>query len=747
MQAASQDGVSQDAASQGAQGDADRTWSLQAERVLIHEPLISCLRIVAGHFGRRTSEAALTAGLPISKGEVTPQLFVRAADRADMKAVLVEKSIEALAQERNFPVLVRLQGSRACILWDVKRGRGGRIGLVVEYPETAGETKIVAQSELEKIHSGYAFFVRPVSRLDERAGPAKVEQARDWFWGALKENMKIYRDVAIAAVMINMFALVSSLFIMIVYDRVVPNQAFETLWVLAIGVFIVFIFDFILKNLRAYFLDISGRHADVKISSRLFEQIMAIKMAQRPASAGVLANHMREFEGIRDFFTSATMVALIDLPFIFFFILLIFVIGGPIAFVPLAAIPLLVAGGYLGQKAMEGVIRQSMNENAQKNALLFETVSGLETIKTQSAEGHAQRKWEELTDRSSRTAVKSRRLSALVMNYSIFVQQLVNVVLVIIGVYMIAAGNLSMGGLIASVILSGRAMAPLSQVASLLTRLKQSQEALVQLDALMQKEVERPAGKTFVSKGDIRGEIMFKNVTFHYPQQNIPALRDVSFGLRAGEKVAVIGAVGSGKTTLERLLMNLYQPDSGSVQIDGTDVRQIDPGDLRRSIGVVQQSPHLFYGSIRENITMGYETAPDKAVQQAAAQAGVAEFLGDTEHGLDTQVGERGEALSGGQQQSVAVARALLYDPPIMILDEPTASMDPASEKRLLKRLETLCENKTTFLITHKATLLSMVDKVILMDKGRIVAFGPRDEIIKGLQERRYGTQAENTDV
>ena len=722
------------------------SWSLQAERVLVHDPLVSCLRIIAGHFGRRTSETALTSGLPVPKKGITPQLFVRAAQRADMQASLVEKNLDGILQDKNFPCLLKLEGGQGCIIWDVKQS-GHKTWLVVEYPETAGERKQIAQDDLTQSYSGYAFFVRPVSRLDDRVGPAKIDQASDWFWGTLKENMKIYRDVILAAVMINTFALGSSLFIMIVYDRVVPNAAFETLWVLAIGVFIVFVFDLILKNLRAYFLDVSGRHADVKISSRLFEQIMAIKMAERPSSAGVLANHMREFEGIRDFFTSATMVALIDLPFIFMFIGLIFIIGGPIAIVPLAAIPILAIAGYFGQRAMEDVICQSMNENAQKNALLFETVSGLETIKTQSAEGHAQRKWEELTDRASRTAVQSRRLSAVVMHFSVFVQQITNIILVIVGVYLIAGGNLSMGGLIAAVILSGRAMAPLSQVTGLLTRFKQSQEALLQLDALMKKEVERPAGKTFISKPDIRGDISFKNVTFHYPGQNLPALRDISFDMKAGEKIAVIGAVGSGKTTLERLLMNLYQPESGSVQVDGTDVRQIDPGDLRRAVGVVQQVPHLFYGSIRENITMGYENAPESAVLQAAQQSGVIEFLGDTEHGLDTQIGERGEALSGGQQQAVAVARALLYDPPIMILDEPTASMDPASEKRLLKRLQTLCAEKTTFLITHKATLLGMVDKIILMDRGQVAAFGPRDEIIEGLQSRKYGTQAENTDV
>jgi ATP-binding cassette subfamily C protein LapB len=547
--------------------------------------------------------------------------------------------------------------------------------------------------------------------------------------------------------MINLFALASPLFIMNVYDRVIPNNAFETLWVLAAGVGIVFLFDFILKNLRAHFLDVAGRKADVKISSQLYEQIMGMTMSARPGSAGVLASNMKEFEGLRDFFTSSTMVALVDFPFVILFILLIMLIGGWVAVVPAVAVPLILVVGLLLQKPMQKIIRQSMNESALKNAQLFETITGLETIKMQAAEGYVQRKWEELNDKASRTSVKARRISAFALNYTVLIQQVTNVAVVIAGVYLISEGLLSMGALIACVILSGRAMAPLAQVAGLLTRMNQSKEALSQLDELMKKEVERPAGKHFISKPTIEGRIEFKDVIFHYPDQAVPALNHMSFVIEPGDRVGIIGAVGSGKTTIERLIVNLYKPDSGSVQIDGTDVRQIDPGDLRRSIGAVQQDPQLFYGSVRENITMGHETAPERAVIRAAEMAGVMEFLRDSPHGLDTLVGERGEALSGGQRQAVAIARSLLYDPPVMILDEPTASMDPASENRLKKRLNKLCEGKTTLLITHKGSMLGIVEKLILIDRGKLVAFGPKDEVIANLQARQYGTQAENTDV
>lgn len=734
-------------------------WPLEADRVAIHDPLVNCLKLLAGHYGRRASVASLTSGLPIPKQGITPVLFQRAAERANLNAHMVERPLDSLAIAPNLPCIMVLEGNQSCILWEVKQPELKKkvkkkniqvhpdARFVVQFPETEDDRIEMPLQELLKIYSGYVFYVRPIARIDDRAGPAEIDNARSWFWSALWENRKIYTEVVAAAIMINLFALGSSLFVMNVYDRVVPNNAIETLWVLAVGVLIVYVFDFLLKNLRSHFLDHAGRKADIKVSARLFEQMLGMTMEARPASAGVMASHMREFESLRDFFTSATMAALIDLPFIFFFIAIIAIIGGPIAFVPLFAIPIVLAVGMSLQKPLQAAIKQSMMESALKNALLFETISGLETVKVQAAEGHTQRRWEELTDKASRTSVKTRKVNSFALNFATFVQQLVSVFVVIVGVFLIKEGDISMGALIACVILSGRAMAPLAQIAGLLTRMHQSAEGLRQLDVLMKKDVERPAGKHFISMPSIQGKVEFRDVLFHYPKQTVPALNNLNFNLEPGDHVGVIGAVGSGKTTIERLLINLYQPESGSVQLDGTDVRQIDPGDLRRNVGAVQQSPQLFFGSVRENITMGHEMAPDRAVLRAAELAGVTEFLKESQAGLDTQVGERGEALSGGQRQAVAIARALLYDPPVLILDEPTASMDPASENRLRKRLHHVTEGRTTLLITHKGSMLTLVDKLILLDRGRLIAFGPKDEVIRKLQARQYGTAAEKTDV
>lgn len=726
------------------------SWPLEADRIAIKDPLLECLQIVSGLYGRRISTTALAAGLPIPKDGITPTLLVRAAERADLSARLVDKSLEAIAIMPNLPCILVLEGAQACIVTEVhtpkndkrvlKKGRAHPDTVFrIILPETPEEVRDYPLKALSKVYAGNAFFMRPVARLDDRAGPAELEEGRDWFWSAIRENKSIYVEVMLAAIVINIFTAVSPLFVMNVYDRVVPNGAFPTLWVLALGMGMAYVFDLILKNLRSFFIEVAGRRADVKISSRIFEQVLGMKMTERPASAGVLTANMREFDSLRDFFTSATMIALIDLPFAVLFIAIIAILGGPVVFAVIAAIPIVIGISWYKQRRIQPIIQQSMAENALKNAMLFESVTGLETVKVQAAEGHLQRQWEELSNRASRTSVQMRKISSSILYWAAFIQSLAGICVIIIGVYLIADAKLTMGALVASYMLANRALAPLSQIAGLMTRMHQTKESLAQLNNLMSKKVERPKGRHFISMPTVRGKIELRDVVFAYPNQTVAALNNVNLTINPGEHIGIIGAVGSGKTTLQRLIQNLYEPKSGAILLDGTDVRQIDPGDLRRSIGVIQQRPQLFYGSVRQNITMGHETVSDRAVMRAAELSGVMDFLRDTQHGLDTQVGERGEQLSGGQQQAVAVARALLYDPPILIMDEPTSSLDPASEIRLLRRLEVLVRNRTILLITHKATMLSLVDKLMLMDRGRILAAGPKDEIMRRLSSGEFG--------
>jgi ATP-binding cassette subfamily C protein LapB len=624
-----------------------------------------------------------------------------------------------------------LKDGKSCVLERIEKGETARL----IFPETGVGVRPVPMGELARDYIGYAIFAHPEYRLDGRVEMIEAAPPKSWFWGTLAEFWPIYSEVLLAALLINLFALATPLFIMNVYDRVVPNQAIETLWVLAIGVAVVFLFDFLLRNLRSYFADVAGRGADAIIASRLFERMMGMRMAVRPPSAGALASQMREFETLRDFFTSATLLTLVDLPFIFLFIGIIWFIGGPIAYVPLTAVPIIVIAGILLQIPMHRVVNRTVRESAQKHALLFEAIGGLETVKGMGAEGRLQRDWETFVDRTSDTATKARSLSTIAVSIAALGQNMVMVGVVIFGVYLIAEGELTVGALVACTILAGRAMAPLAGVAGVCTRFQQSRAALKGLDQIMHLPVERPSERTFLSRPDLKGDITFDKVEFSYPNQEIQALRGLAFRAKAGERIGVVGRVGSGKSTLGRLVLGLFDPDSGAVLVDGTDVRQIDPAELRRKIGYIPQDSYLFFGSVKDNIALAAPNADDAAILKAARIAGVEDFVRTHPKGFDLPVGERGESLSGGQRQAISIARALLNDPPIMVFDEPTSAMDNASENRFKGRLTEILPGKTLILITHRPSMLSLVNRLIVVEGGRVVADGPKDEVLQRLNK------------
>lgn len=709
-------------------------WEAEGDRLKIEDPLLECLVILAGENGRKTSMAALTSGLPVSKeGFASPALFARAAERVNMSPRLVKRPLKEILASPSLPCILVLNNNYACILRRVSKDAA-----FVSYPERPSEVTQIKIAKLEEMFRGYAFFVGNKLRMDDRLGPSKAVRPKNWFWDIISRHRPIYYQVAFATLIINILALVSPIYIMNVYDRVLPNNAFDTLIALSIGAGFAMIFDFILKNLRAHFLDAAGRKSDIRISARIYEHILNVKMSKRPPSSGALADNMREFETLRDFFTSATVTTLIDMPFSLFFIFLIYVIGGALAIVPFFVLLAIIGFGFLIQKPLGRAVEEHMREGAYKSSILIETLNGLESIKNQASESHTQRKWEEIVEKSSETSLKTRFIASLGVNFTGLMASFSSILIAFYGVYLSAAGDVSAGALIACVILSGRVIAPMAQFANVITRFNQSKMALARLNDLMELPLEREENKKYISKPVLKGEINFNKVSFRYPNVNQNTLTKFAMKVAPGDTVAIIGAVGCGKTTLHRLLMNLYEPTDGSVEIDGLDVRQIEPGDLRRNIGVAQQDAYMFYGTVRDNITMGHEAVSDAAVLRAAELAGVTEFMKGSSMGLDTQVGERGHYLSGGQRQAIAIARALLYDPPILILDEPTASIDPKSEKILYQKLQQIKQNKTVILITHKTILLGLVDKLALMDKGQIVDYGKRDDIIAKLQKGQY---------
>jgi ATP-binding cassette subfamily C protein LapB len=708
------------------------------EDILHPDPLLDCLLELARYHGRPNTRAALIAGLPLEKGILTPSLFARAASRAGLSAKVVRRPLEQI-DPALLPAVLLTQGESACVLlgWD-ESGENARVLL----PDSGQGSVVLTRDDLLARYVGVALFARPHFRFDKRTPQVGDVKLRHWFWGAMADQWPVYRDVLGAAMLINIIAMAIPLFSMNVYDRVIPNRAIETLWVLALGVMLLFVIDMVLRSLRGYFLDLASARIDMQLSAQIMERVLGVRMEARPAAVGAFSSNLRSFESVRDFITSASVTAFIDLPFSLLFVLVIGIINWVLVIPVLVAILIVIVYAYVLQHKMHDLSETTYRAGALRNATLIESLTALETIKTQGAEAVMQSKWEKSVAFLSRVNNKMRFLSAAASNGTMEIQQLVNVVVVIIGVYLIADGKLSMGGLIACTMLSSRAVGPLGQMVGLLMQYHNAKTALTSLEGVMANPVERPADASFVHRPELRGDIEFKDVHFSYPNTQIAALRGFTCKIAAGEKVVIIGRIGSGKTTLQKLLLGLYQPTTGAVMIDGVDVRQLDPADLRRNIGYVAQDLTLFYGTLRDNIAIGAPYADDAAVVAAAEAGGMTEFVNRHPEGFDMMIGERGDSLSGGQRQGVAIARAFLMDPPILLLDEPTSSMDFSSEQQFKQRLKEMADHKTMLIVTHRNSLLELATRVIVVDEGRVVADGPRDQVIQALQSGRIGRAA-----
>lgn len=696
-----------------------------------HDPLLACLLLITKLENTPCSETSLIAGLPLVDEKLTPELFVRAAERAGLDAKVKEKKLTDIP-DIVFPVTLLLKRSRAVILlcYDVAQGKA----TIVE--SKTGTEKTVSLDALSLAYSGYVIYTRAAYHLDQSIAESQVDtNQKHWFWSVMKSSWRIYRDVLLASLFINLFAVANPLFVMNVYDRVVPNNAVETLWVLAIGVLIVFLFEAILKTLRGYFIEVAGKKSDILLSSFLFERVLGSRYSERPASVGAFTSQFREFDQVRNFYTTSTISAFVDMPFVIIFLLLIYYVGGPLVYVPLVALPLILGFGLIMRKPIRHAVEQTFASGAQKSSTLVESLVGLETVKTLGAEGVVQRVWEQSVGHLSVWSQKMRMLSMSVSVFSGTVTQVANVVIIIVGVYLIAERELTMGALIASVMLAGRVLSPIAQVATLLVTYDQTKTALDGLEQIVAKAQERDPQRPFVKRPNFNGAIRFKDVSFAYPGEETPVLQRVSFAIKSGEKVGLIGRIGSGKSTIHKLLLNLYKPSEGSILVDGIDIQQIDPADLRRHIGYMPQDVILFSGTVKSNIMYGSPHVEDEDIIRAAEVSGVKEFVDSHPMGFDRAVGERGQALSGGQRQSVGMARAMLNRVPMYLYDEPTSGMDNTTETLVTQRLAEAVKDNTLILVTHKASLLSMVDRLIVLDNGKVVADGPRDSVIEALQK------------
>ncbi|MBV8872933.1 MAG: type I secretion system permease/ATPase [Metakosakonia sp.] len=693
------------------------------------DPLLDALMIICKMHNIATSRTVLTTGLPLESHSLTLEAFPRAAGRAGLKARVVQRPLDNITA-LSLPAILLLKNDQAAVLigWDESQ----QARLLPS--ETEGGEITLSRETLAENYSGRAIFISPEHEFDAQP-TATLPRTTAWFQDTLKLSKFLYFDAVIASFLVNLVALCAPLFVMNVYDRVVPNQATATLWVLAIGVSIAFVFDFVLKILRGICLDLAGKKTDLVVSSALFERLLGMKMKLRPKRVGSFAQNFQEFQSIRDFLSSLTLTAFIDFPFTLLILLVIGVIGGPLVLIPLLSYPLALLVSWLIQRPLMSRVQKTYQLANERQAMLVETLTGLDAIKINNAQSERQYQWEHLTGQLSKLELRVKSLSYVAVNFTSWLQQASGVAIIVAGVYVIIGGNLSMGGLIACYLLHRRAMMPIGQLCSLITRYQRARMTKSTIDRMMGLEQEVQEDEVPLKRETLSGAIELRDVTFCYPGNQYASLSNVSLVIKPGEKVGIIGRSGSGKSSLAKLLVGFYQPDSGSVLIDGIDLRQIDVHDLRHNIGYAPQDIHLFNGTLRENLLYGASYVDDETMLRVANLTGVHEFARRHPSGYNMQVGERGMSLSGGQRQAVTLARALLLDPPVLLMDEPTSSMDNTSEDLIKKALAPVISNKTLLLVTHRASLLSLVDRLIIVDNGKIIADGPKESVMSALKK------------
>ncbi len=703
-----------------------------------HDPLLKCLVTFSNLYHSPITIESLISGLPTEPGKASPKLFSvdksnglfsRVAERAGYKVRLVETALDEFSALL-LPAILILKNHDACVLEEVDLENSRAKIIHSDLPDS--EEWI----ELEKLQSeylGYAFLLKKEYKYKKRREEVLEKTDGHWFWSTIKKSKGIYTTVITASIVVNIFVLATPLFTMNVYDRVVPNNAIETLWVLAIGIFIVYIFDSILKFFRNYLLEIAGKKSDIIMSSMIYEHVMNMRYEKWPARIGSFASNLREFESIRSFLTSSTLLALVDLPFAIIFIIVISYISGSLVLVPIVTSLLIVLYGFIIKKPLVEAIESTFEASANKNSHLIESLSMIQTIKVMGASHSMQWLWEESTGEIASKSMTSRLLSSSMSVVTNLLIQLNTVAVIIFGVYLITDLQMSMGALIATTMLSSRIIAPMGQVAGLIANYQQTKTAYTSLNDIMMSEVERPLGKEFIVRDKFDGHINFKNVGFHYPNVEKEALLNINIDIKAGEKVAIIGKVGSGKTTLSKLIVGLYQTTEGTLSFDGIDCNQLDPVNIREFVSYLSQDIELITGTIKDNIVIKDPSASHEEIIKAAKIGGVDSFINNLELGFDTPVGEKGMQLSGGQRQAIAIARACLLKEKIIIMDEPTNSFDNTTESLIRKRLHAFTRDKTFILITHKTQMLNLVDRLIVMDGGRIIMDGPKEKVLKSL--------------
>jgi len=682
------------------------------------DPLREGLSLLAAELGCKATAAMLGDGLPLEDGRLPLDQVRRAMRRAGLSARVVPLALDDVPEDL-FPTLVLLKNGRSLVF----AGRDGDNAIVLS-AFTDGGASLISMERLRSAYSGQMVFARPIYRSDERAGAYARPAKRHWLRGAVAEAWPNFIEVGAAAIFANLLAVATSLFAMQVYDRVVPTSNFPTLWVLASGAIIAILLELLLRQLRAHLLEATGKSLDLKLSSRLFEQVMAVRLSAKPGSTGAFASQVKEFESVREFFTASTVAAISDAPFILLFIGVIAVLGGPVAFAPAAAVILMIVPAWLMQAKLAELSRENLREGAVKHGLLLETVDNLEGLKAARGEGRNLRQWDLMSATLASSGLKSRSLSTALSSIGSSVQQLAYIGAVVIGVYQIAGGQMTMGALVACSLLVSRAVAPTNQFVGIMSRWQYIKVALEGLDQLMAAPVERPEDRSFTRKTDIRGHFRMEDVEVRFDPEAAPVLNINQLEIMPGERVALIGNNGAGKSTLLRVLSGLGDVTAGRVLLDDISLTQIDPADRRQAIGYLPQDAVLFHGTLRDNLTLDGARHSDQDLLDALDAVGLGVYVRAHPQGLDLPLVGR-NSVSGGQRQAIGLARVILQDPRIVLMDEPTAAFDQNNENRLLGFLAHWLEGRTVVIATHRRSVLTLTNRMVALSNGRVVGSGP----------------------
>ena len=715
------------------------------------DALAQALVWLTRHHGQERSVSSLFEGQRID-GLVGPDQALRALREAGWNAALVQRRIGDF-HDLLLPVVLLLKNGDAAVLLARHQQASGPAICTVLMPGPDAQELAATESELTAEYSGIGLVATPKPLAAARTGHASADTAdalRDpgshWLWGTVRRFTPYYRSALLAALLSNTLMLVTGTVTSVIYDKVIPHQAFVTLWALAAAGGLALLFDLAARQLRAHMIDLAGKKTDLLVGTQLFRQSLNVRMESRPESAGAYSHIVGQIELVREFFSSATLSAISDLPFIFIFIAMTFVMGGPLGWVLVLAVPLIMGAALLIQGAMRRATTANMQQQADLHGLLVEAVEGIEDIKATGAQGRFLHHYEQSSAAAVHSQIRSRRLTSLTMNLSMLSQQAVTLVMLVWGVYLIEAKVISGGALMGGVMFGMRAIAPLTSIVMLATRYQGALAAMKALDKVMSQPTEREAGRNYIPLREMSGRIALADVGFAYPaaagQEAPKVLKGVTLRFEPGERVAILGRIGSGKSTILRIVAGLYRPSEGMVDVDGIDLRQLDPGDFRAGVGYVPQDSRLFNGTLRDNVLLGRPGADATRLAAVAKLTGLARVAEGHPMGWDLPVGESGALLSGGQRQLVALTRSLITEPRILLMDEPTSSMDAQSEMAFLRQLKDAAQDCTLVMVTHRPAVLELVQRIIVVDAGKVVMDGPKAQVLAALSGAKPAGQA-----